>query len=315
MLEIDVREVNLNVRPATWIACAVLLAGTCGQARADYIASTLGLAGPDYYAVLALTGANSTMLTGPATTSGNVGVSSGNLTLSGTSGTVVSGNVYLASGATLGSGGSQVTGTVSTNQNLSLVNTDALAAAAAFNALTPTQTVPGGAVTSTTTITGTSGVNVVDISNLNLNNQTLTLNGPAGSQFIINDSGGFTLSSGQILLTGGVTSQDVVFNVTSSDPITTSGTTSITGNILATNSNVSMSPGLLSGELIAGGSTIGLSSVQTGALPSHGFSVVPFAAPVVPSVPEPPAALLLGLGAVIGLSAASRFRRAQILRA
>lgn len=309
-LEVDVRLLNLNLRPASWIACTVLLAGLSGQARADYIATTLGVAGPDYYAVLALSGANNVTLSGPASTSGNVGISSGTLSLTGSSGPVVSGNVYLSSGATLGAGGSQVTGSVLTNQSLSLANTDALAAAAAFNQLTATQSL--GTITGATTIAGASGVNVIAISGLNLSNATLTLNGPAGSQFIINDSGAFTLNSSQILLTGGVTSQDVVFNVTSSNQISTSGSSSesvITGNILAPTSNISLAPGVMDGELIAGGPSINVASQIVASVGQiHSLAVV-----VPPSTPEPPAVLLLAIGAVIGHLMLSRFRRKSLV--
>ena len=60
----------------------------------------------------------------------------------------------------------------------------ALSAATDANALTATQTFSN--LTTSTTITGVAGLNVIDINgNINLNNMNLTLNGPAGAQFVM----------------------------------------------------------------------------------------------------------------------------------
>ena len=83
----------------------------------------------------------------------------------------------------------------------------AVSASANYAALTPTQTF--GAITTSQTITGTAGTNVINIASINLNQAALTLNGPAGSTFIVNVSGNVTLNGGSqgngLLLTGGVT--------------------------------------------------------------------------------------------------------------
>jgi hypothetical protein len=73
------------------------------------------------------------------------------------------------------------------------------------------------------------------------------------------------LNSGKILLTGGIGVTDVIFNIEASgNAISTSGGLNnesvINGIVLAPNSGVAMSPGLINGELIAGGSTIHLVS-------------------------------------------------------
>ena len=58
------------------------------------------------------------------------------------------------------------------------------------------------------------------------NHSTLTLNGAEGSAFVINVSGNFSLANGsKIVLTGGLTASDVLFNITGA-----SGTFSITGD-------------------------------------------------------------------------------------
>jgi hypothetical protein len=252
-----------------------------------------------------LTGGNDIALNGPGTTNGNVAVSSGTLSLNGSAGPEVHGNVYLAGGAGISIGNPpQVTGTVFTNQNLSQPNTDARQASQTFAGLTPNVTVAGGQVNSTTTILAIAGLNVVDVSNIHLGNgQTLTLNGPAGSEFIINDSGNLTLNSGQILLAGGVTNTDVVINDTATgNAISASGggnASVVNGIILAPNSGIAFSPGLVNGEVIAGGSTI------------HFVSGAGVNQPSIPTVPEPSTYLLMasGLAALVWLGR----KRARLL--
>jgi hypothetical protein len=260
------------LRVCEWIAyrisayfVAVLLA-VCllpASAKAGFITDTLGSAGPSNFAILTLSGGSDIALNGPGQSHGNVGISSGTLSLNGSAGPEVNGNVFLATGANISIGNPpQVTGSVFTNQNLSQANTDARNASTTFASLTPTQTVPGGIINGTATINGSSGINVIDIASLNLGNgQTLTLNGPAGAQFVIDDSGNFVLNSGKIVLTGGIGVTDVVFNIEASgNAISTSGGLNnesvINGIVLAPNSGVAMAPGLINGELIAGGSTI-----------------------------------------------------------
>jgi hypothetical protein len=157
----------------------------------------------------------------------------------------------------------QVQGTVFTHQDAKLgqARTDALNASATFAALAPTTSVPGNAVNGTTTVNGGPGVNVLNVTGVKLGNgQTLTLNGPAGSQFVINDSGDLTLNSGKVELTGGLTPADVVFNFTDTSPaIKTSGgmkhESVVNGILLASGvgTTVDFSPGLVFGEVIVGG--------------------------------------------------------------
>jgi hypothetical protein len=106
------------------------------------------------------------------------------------------------------------------------------------------------------------GKYVMKLTNFVLNNKsTLTLNGVAGSAFIINVSNNFSLANqSRIVLTGGLTPSDVLFNVRGS-----SGTFSIAsgslfqGTLLAYNSTsstqrtltVSGANTLTNGELIA----------------------------------------------------------------
>ena len=232
------------------------------QARADYISSTLGTAGPSDFAVLTL-GATDVALNGPGTTMGNVGISdAGNLQLNASnnapvSNTAIVENLYLGNSATVNNT-SQVSGSIFTNQN-SLLNaavSTAISAASTFGSLTATSGTPTS-VTGNTTINGGPGVTVVDLSTINLGNgQTLTLNGPAGSQFVIN-SPSMTLHSSLINLAGGVTANDVVFNLTGTgNNLQTSGGLNnesvINGIVLDAHGGVGMVPGEINGELIAG---------------------------------------------------------------
>lgn len=69
-------------------------------------------------------------------------------------------------------------------------------------------------------------------------NSTLTLNGASGSAFVINISNNFNLSStSKIVLTGGLTASDVLFNVTGGNSnFSLSGNAVLNGTLLAYNS-------------------------------------------------------------------------------
>jgi len=292
---------------------AALLLGCVGEIRAGFVSDTLGTAGPGNYAILTLTptGGSDIALNGPGTTNGNVGISSpGNLQLNASnnapvSNTAINGNLYLGNTATVNNT-AQVSGTVFTNQNslLSQANTDALNAATAFANLTPTQSVPGGKINGTTTINGGAGVNVVNVSGINLGNgQSLTLNGPAGSQFVVNVSGNLTLNSGTLALSGGLTPSDVVYNFTGNNPsLQSSGGLNnesvANGILLAPKGTVDFAPGLVNGELIANGQHVHLVS---------GASVNQ--TPPGNVVPVPPSVVLMGLGGLAFAATLIRGRR------
>jgi hypothetical protein len=284
--------------------CALAFATTliaCVGARADFISSTLGAAGPSDFALLTLSGATDIALNGPGTTNGNVGISSpssgtANLQLNASGGLpAIVGNLFLGNSATLNNA-AQVSGSVFTNQNALLfaANTAAINAASTFAGLATTQSV-GSAINGNITIIGTPGLNVVDVSAINLGNgQTLTLSGPAGSEFIIN-SPSMTLNSGRIILAGGVTANDVVFNLTGTgNDLQTSGGLNnesvINGVVLDAKGSVGMAPGLINGELIAGGQSVHLVS---------GASVNAAQGP--PAIPEPSGWLLFGTGLLVSM--------------
>ena len=77
---------------------AILLLGSAGQVRADFVTDTLGSASPGNYAILNIgTGKADVALTGPGTTTGNVGVLSGTLSLASSTPPAVVGDVFLGS--------------------------------------------------------------------------------------------------------------------------------------------------------------------------------------------------------------------------
>jgi hypothetical protein len=285
------------LRVAALALAAACTLGLAPASRADDINSILGTAGPGNWAILS-TGSNTDFaLNGPGTTVGNVGVGgTGNLQLNSSNGnpaTAIIGNVFLSTGASLNNP-NQVHGSVFTGQD-ALLNQAAIDARNAANtfgglkATNPTTSIGD----STGTITGTAGLNVLNITGLNLS-KTLTLDGQnLGGQFVINDSGGFTLNSGKINLTGGLTPSDVVFNLTGSGPdVHTSGglgnESVINGIVLGEDRSFEFAPGLVNGEVITDSNHLHFVS---------GASVnQPPPPPPPPMVPEPASVLLLGLG-------------------
>jgi hypothetical protein len=267
-----------------------LLLGLVGEARADPI--DLGTAGPSNYAVLSIGGGDVAM-NGPGTSVGNVGLASrGKLSLDSSNPLAIQGNVYLGNTASI-THPQQVAGTIFANQDsqLNQAATDARNASVMANALTATDSTTS--ITGSRIIAGNAGVNVLHLTGIDLNGGAiLTLSAPAGGTFIINDSGMFNLTGGsKILLAGGVTPTDVLFNVTGSNvQVALNGGSEngmpkaqISGVLLVPNSDINFAPGLDTPEII-GGRNISLVS---------GSDVIDH----VKTAPEPASILLLGFGA------------------
>jgi hypothetical protein len=253
----------LSVSASTFL---VLLVGLpVLPASADFISSTLGAA--TGFAVLETGNGNVSIANASSAGSivGNVGVSgtsSGNFS---DSGTPITGALYLGGSQTANlSGGATASGGIFKNQSslLTTASTAAANASSTFAALAPTLSVTS--INGTTTINLAPGVNIADLTGINLGNGlVLTLNGPAGSQVILNDTGGVTLNSSQIVLTGGLSPSDVVFNLTGTTGLSTSGGLNnesvLAGIFLAPDAQVQLSPGALTGEIISG-QNIGVAS-------------------------------------------------------
>ncbi len=198
---------------------------------------------------------------------------------------------------------------LTTVYNAALLNsawTDATNASAMLASLTPTQVL--GAITSGMTISESAvGHYVLSITNINLNQSALILNAPAGSTFVLNISGNITLNGGSqgngLLLAGGLTPNDVVYNLTGANSnLTTSGggnAQQINGIVLATgaNASVNLHPGQINGEVIARTFT-----TSSGALVN---------APPVPVPEVAPSSVIFGF---LGLVVAFSSRRALMAR-
>ncbi|HLQ37057.1 MAG TPA: choice-of-anchor A family protein [Planctomycetota bacterium] len=95
--------------------------------------------------------------------------------------------------------------------SLGSASSNALAASSAFAAMTPTQTF-GNLTQQSITITGTGGLNVIQIQSLSVVGGTLTFVGGPSDTFLINVLGNFTWNGGTMLVQGGVTKDRVLWN-------------------------------------------------------------------------------------------------------
>lgn len=112
-------------------------------------------------------------------------------------------------------------------------------------------------ITSATTISGSSGLNVVDVTgDISLNNANLTLSGGADAFFVVNIAGNMSLvGNASLVLSGGVIINHVLYNFTGSNSsINTHVGDTVNGIILAAGTGSSMTlDGAFDGALIGGG--------------------------------------------------------------
>jgi hypothetical protein len=300
-----------------------------GSVQATLI--SLNSAGPTNWELLAVgngtDGGSITIGTGDSVTSasvppaavGLVGPSTGlELTMSGTGliqGPVDMGNngtINIASTNSIGGGiyglslaGSKYGNTYTNVSEATVLNAAraaALSANAAATAL-PTSSAFAGITsinlsTSSETLTGTAGENVLNLTNLNISgNQVLTLDAPAGSQFILNVSNQFSLDSGTIAVGGGLNFSNVIVNLAPGAQAVDltdcqkpkPNPFCMTGIVLAPYQCAQLSYGTLYGELIAENiSLCTCGNVQMPCPPGSPGGVVP----------EPTTVALLGLGLV-----------------
>jgi choice-of-anchor A domain-containing protein len=232
------------------VAAAILLASVpVRPASADYISSGLGAAGG--WSVLGVGSTGNLTMSG-ASVVGDIGVSSGNFTLTGST---INGSTDLGTGVTFTRTGGSLGG-INRGVDLSAAVGAATNASSAFSALPIT---PGGP----TSIVMTGGnttldPGVYDLSQLRLTGGSLTLSG--SGEYIINVSGPMTVTGGQMVLTNGASAADVVFNVTGTQAVQISGGV-LDGTILAPNASITMTSGSVGGEII-GGKNITLTSGQ-----------------------------------------------------
>lgn len=280
--------------------------------NADMIGGVnFGTAGPSDWGILAIGGSGATgfgtsgtklSINGPGAgvygtaTQANIGIGGTGQASGWGGGTphpTVGGRLYYTSSNT-GINTSGVTIGGGTQQNNALLSNAANDAAhgLAF-ALSLIRNMPGvSGINTSQTINpinpGGQNVLYVGSGGINLgNHETLTLGGPAGTNWVIVDTGNLILNSGTIALAAGLTPFNDLIIV--KGKIATSGGLNnesvINGVLVDPKGTAQFSPGMLNGELIDGGSQITFVS---------GGSVNVPRPPA--SVPEPSILLLLGSG-------------------
>jgi hypothetical protein len=228
----------------------------------------LGTAGPGNWGILE-TGPNQVQLTngtaitvnpGASASQANLGINSGgNLNQSGT--VTIAGAYYKFSTNsdsttnTFTVAGGTLTGPT-VNSTLTTAASDAAAASTnlANTALNPpNQTL--GTITASTTISATvPGRNVVNVTGINLgNNTTLTLSGSATQSFVINVTGTSQVTLSNVILVGGLTANNVIFNVLNGDTVTDPNPDMVNGIIMDINGSIMITnKDTINGELISG---------------------------------------------------------------
>jgi hypothetical protein len=214
-------------------------------------ASLIDLGAASGYGILGLDGATINLSSGPLRVNDNVGIGdNGALNFSG--GGQINGSVNYSASATLNTGNNTISG--GTHQiSFSTVQHDALAEASFAASLAPTQTF--SSITSAQTINGNGGRNVIAIGqDIHLSGGNLTLHGSANDTFIFNISGTMELSGNtNIVLGGGVTANNVLFNfIGSGSQVQTSGQSDTVGIFLAPSRVFNINGGYHQTEFISG---------------------------------------------------------------
>jgi hypothetical protein len=239
---------------------------------------------------------------------GNIGVAASSTAYNGSGTLNDTGNIDILTSSTFHISSNGATGTVTQNAATNTLLQNAVAGAditsAWASALGLDPTASFGTILNSTTISEkTAGQYVIDLAGINLaNGSTLTLSAPTGSTFILDVGnsllgGAFNLSSASIVLSGGLTANDVLFNVLGSGSVNLANNSTVDGIILALSRSVNMAGGLVNGDVIASNANL-----------SGGASILDPPPPTV--VPEANTGLVLipFIGLVLLLSARHVFR-------
>jgi hypothetical protein len=260
---------------------------------------------------------------------GNLGLATGyNVTIAGTNSQT--GITYYDGsngGGQFTDNGTYSTGGASVNQSMTSTLNAAYSAASAAAAATATTglTDQGGSISlsgSSVTIKALTNLseNVLDISTLSLTNSTLTFddNGFTGAKFIVNITGGFSVSSSGSLASiiqgiNGASASDIIFNIEgtgSAVSITGNSTNQVIGTILAPSRNVTIGGGgTLTGELLAGVNNLGNKYTLTEQSSGFNLKALSYVPQAAVKTPEPSSIALFGAGGIV-LLVARRRRRA-----
>jgi hypothetical protein len=233
------------------VALAVVLSAAAAGACSNDAQTQLGSA--NSFALLALN--NGSMIINSATSiTGDVGysayvTSTTNQKVSGFTGTayVASTATFIYMPATFQPTGGIITGA---DALLSAANASVADAASCYAALGSGTSL--GNVTTSRVLTSGGAVNVYSMTSLNLNGQTLTLNGTSTDLFLFVVQGSFDWSQSQIILNGVSPSQVVWYFPNASDVTINKATTVFAGTILGPTASVDYhNPAQFTGAIIA----------------------------------------------------------------
>jgi hypothetical protein len=280
-------------------ATAAVLGLVLSGQQAQALPVDLGAAGPGNWAILEIGGAsvgldtdNLSFAAAPPYGGVNGNIGGGNIShITSSAGNFpINGAVYLGDQSTADAAtAANATGGIIQNAAaqvlLAQAHDDAVAASIAAAALASSG---GGVGVSSISAGGTLSPGVYNLSSLQLPNGAV-LNLAAGGSYVFNISGTLKLDHAQILTASGLSEADVLFNVMGTQGVAFSGgiaTQSVLhGIILSVNAPISLTPGLVVGEMISG-ENINIAS---------GGSVQSVTPPAVPDAGSSLALLSIGL--------------------
>jgi hypothetical protein len=243
-------------------------------------ASPISLGNASGFAALSLSG----NVLSNGTISGPAGVAAAGFSFSATTAGFTSG-LYVNTGSTIVSSGgaTSVNQNASTNSYLSQAITNANSAAAQASASTPTSTFTTNPGTVTQTAPGNYVYNIGSLAN----NDVLTVSAPAGSTVIVNIGSIAPGSAVALNIAGGLTPNDVIWNIQSATSLNQGGGKNVTGILLAPTSTVTIAGGAtVTGQVIA----MAITTTGSGIIVGTGLR------PIV-LVPEPSSLSIVAIGA------------------
>lgn len=218
------------------------------------LATSISLGTASDFAVLALNGSHVYMGSDATIVNGDFGI--GPDSFGALEKGVINGSLYLdlTSTANVTVDPAVTISGSTTAVDLSQPNSDAVAASAALGAL-PVNRPDVTAITANMNITADSGDNVFSLTTVDMTAKTLTLSGTADDYFIFNVTGDLHFQASNIVLSGGIGANHVIFNVIGTLPgnqIDLSANGTFRGTILAPDRAIQAEVVLVIGALIGG---------------------------------------------------------------